>query len=72
MPCQVTPDAPSNRPPHPEHAARDLRIEELRRRIEEFEAYDEAAFGRFTRWDWWVCVLLAVAVPAVFVWWFAG
>ena len=72
MPCQVTPDAPSNRPPPFEPAARDLRIEELRGRIEQLEAHDEAAFGRFTRWDWCVCVLLAVAVPAGFVWWFAG
>jgi hypothetical protein len=72
MPCQVTPDAPSKPLAHPEHAARDLRIEELRRRVIELEAHAEAAFGRSTSWDWWVCVLLAVVVPAVLVWWFAG
>ena len=48
------------------------RAAELERRIEELEALQESAFGRFTAWDWLVCVIGALVVPAIAAWWFAG
>ena len=54
---------------HAAHAT-DPRIEELRRRIEELEALDEAELGPFTGWDWLACALVALAVPAALLWWF--
>lgn len=47
------------------------RVRELRRRIEELEAADEATFGRFTVWDWVACVVGAVVLPLAAAWWFA-
>lgn len=47
-------------------------VEELERRIEEVEAFDDATIGSFTRWDWLVCVVGAVVLPALAMWWFAG
>jgi len=57
---------PAASPPADERAA------ELERRIEELEALEESAFGRFTAWDWFVCVIGALVVPAIAAWWFAG
>ena len=48
------------------------RVAELERRIDELEALPESAFGEFTGWDWLVCSLFAVALPALALWWFAG
>ncbi len=48
------------------------RVAELERRIAELELLEDGTFGHFTAWDWWVCVIGAVAVPAVALWWFAG
>jgi hypothetical protein len=48
------------------------RAAELERRIEQLEALDESAFGGFTAWDWLVCVIGALLVPAIVAWWFAG
>ena len=48
------------------------RVAELERRIRELEGLDEAEFGRFTRVDWWICVLGAVVAPALALWWWAG
>jgi hypothetical protein len=45
-----------------------LRTRELERRIEELEAQDEAAFGRFTAWDWTVCIAFALALPLLGIW----
>lgn len=53
-------------------ATRDPRVRELERRIEELEAADREALGRFTRWDWAVCVVFGVALPLLAVWWYAG
>ena len=66
----------SNFPAEPamdrDQARRTSLVEELERRIEEIEALDDAAVGRFTGWDWLICVLGAVVVPALAMWWFAG
>jgi hypothetical protein len=48
------------------------RAEELKRRIEQLEALDEDAFGSFGGVDWLLCVLGAVILPILAVWWFAG
>ena len=47
-------------------------VEELERRIEEIEGLDDAAIGSFTGWDWLVCVIGALVLPAIAIWWFAG
>ncbi len=46
------------------------RARELLRRIEELEALEESAFGRFTRWDWLACALVALVLPAAALLWF--
>lgn len=48
------------------------RIAELERRIRALEELDGATLGRFTGWDWLVCVLGGVVLPVVALWWFAG
>ena len=55
-----------------EQNSRELLVEELERRIGEIEAQDDDAIGRFTGWDWLLCVLGAVVIPALAMWWFAG
>ena len=47
------------------------RARELAHRIEELEAHDDAAFGRFTTWDWTVCIVFAVLLPLLGIWRFA-
>ena len=47
-------------------------VEELERRIEELEALDDATIGHFTGWDWLVCVIGSLVMPAIAMWWFAG
>jgi hypothetical protein len=47
------------------------RQHELERRIAELETRDEAAFGRFTAVDWTLCIVFAVALPLLFIWWWA-
>ena len=47
------------------------RTRELTRRIEELEAHDDAAFGRFTSVDWTVCIVFAVLLPLLGIWRFA-
>ena len=59
-------------PPDHEEPSMGTRAEELERRIEELEALEDSAFGRFTAWDWLVCVIGALVVPAIAAWWFAG
>jgi len=51
--------------------AGEARAEELMRRIRTLEAQDEASFGRFTRWDWIVCVVLGFVLPVAVTFWFA-
>ncbi len=48
------------------------RVREVERRIEELEAHDDAAFGRFTAWDWTVCTLFCVVFPLLMIWWWAS
>jgi len=65
----------SSFPPHPgareESEARAALVEELERRIEEIEDLDDSAVGSFTSWDWLFCVIGAVVLPALALWWFA-
>jgi hypothetical protein len=46
------------------------RVAELERRIRILDAQDDAAFGRFTSWDWWICTLGAVLLPILLLIWF--
>ncbi len=55
-----------------ESKARGALLEELERRIEEVEGLDDAAIGSFTGWDWLVCVIGSLVLPAIAMWWFAG
>ena len=55
-----------------DQTAQELRVEDLERRIEALEAIDSAELGSFGIWDWIICVLGAIVVPAAAVWWFAG
>ncbi len=55
-----------------ESEARGALVEELERRIEELEGLDDAAIGSFTGWDWLVCVIGSLVLPAIALWWFAG
>lgn len=55
-----------------ESKARGSLVEELERRIEELEGLDDAAIGSFTGWDWLVCVIGSLVLPAIAMWWFAG
>ncbi len=50
---------------------RELLVEDLERTIEAMEALDDSALGRFTAWDWVICVVGSVLIPAVLLWWFA-
>ena len=59
------------RPTARDRVSRDRDIAELERRIELLERLDESIPGNFTRWDWGVCVLGAVIVPCLALWWFA-
>ncbi len=65
----------SNFSDHPgtrdEAEAREALVEELERRIEALEGLDDAAIGSFTGWDWLVCVIGALVLPAIAMWWFA-
>ena len=55
-----------------EQTPRRILVEELERRIEELEAVDDDTVGNFSGWDWLVCVLGALVVPGLALWWFAG
>ncbi len=55
-----------------ESEARGALVEELERRIEELEGLDDTAIGSFTGWDWLVCVIGSLVLPAIALWWFAG
>lgn len=48
---------------------RDVLTEELERRIDEIERFDDDAFGRFTKLDWFLCVTGAVLLPILAAWW---
>jgi hypothetical protein len=63
------PDDPAARD---ESEARAALIEELERRIEEIEVLDDAAIGSFTGWDWLLCVIGSLVLPALAMWWYAG
>lgn len=44
---------------------------DLEQRIEVIEALGDEELGSFTRWDWWVCIVAAVVIPAILLWRFA-
>jgi hypothetical protein len=48
------------------------RAAELERRIRALQDLDDATLGRFTGWDWLLCVLGGLLAPAAALWWFAG
>jgi len=52
-------------------AEREFLVEELKRRIEFIESTDDAIFGRFSAFDWLVCVLGSFALPAIIAFWAA-
>lgn len=54
----------------PEEREARARVAELERRIHILEAEDEDAFGRFTRFDWWICSVGAVLLPLLLLVWF--
>ena len=45
---------------------------DLERRIETIEALGDAELGRFTKWDWLLCIAGSVVIPAILLWRFAG
>ncbi len=47
-------------------------VDELEGRIEEIESLDDSVIGSFTGWDWLVCVIGSLVLPAIAMWWFAG
>ena len=47
-------------------------VDELEGRIEEIESLDDSVIGSFTGWDWLVCVIGSLVLPAIALWWFAG
>ena len=51
--------------------ARAAFVEELESRIREIEGLDDTEIGSFTRWDWVICVIGAVVLPHLVIWWFA-
>jgi hypothetical protein len=55
-----------------QQTSRDLLVRELERRIDELEAADDDTVGRFSGWDWLLCVLGGLVGPALAMWWFAG
>ena len=55
-----------------ERDERERVVAELERRIELLEQVDDSTAGAFTRWDWLLCLLGAVIVPYLALWWFAG
>ena len=50
---------------------RELVVEDLERRLEAMEALDDSDLGSFAGWDWVICVVGAVLIPALLLWWFA-
>jgi len=52
-------------------AERRFLFEELKRRIELIEDADDAAFGRFSAFDWFLCVAASFALPAIVAFWAA-
>ncbi len=55
-----------------EQTPREALVDELERRIEEIESLDDSVIGRFTGWDWLVCGIGSLVLPAIAMWWFAG
>ena len=44
---------------------------ELERRLVILEDANEEEFGRFTAFDWTICVLFFVILPILVAWWYA-
>ena len=58
-------------PASSEASSRAFLVEDLERRIEQLETLGDSELGNFTAWDWWICVLGSVVLPAIALWWFA-
>jgi hypothetical protein len=43
-------------------------LAELEHRIHTMEQHAEDSFGRFSRRDWLLCLMLGVAIPALLLW----
>ena len=65
QPLRSAPEPPRPGPAHP-------RLRELERRIALFEAEPDDSFGRFTRADWLILWVFAVALPLFGLWHCAG
>jgi hypothetical protein len=65
QPLRSAPQQPHAAPAHP-------RLAELERRIAALEAEPDERFGRFTRADWLVLWVFAVALPILVLWRCAG
>ena len=68
----MSPTSTTDPTPDRARTSRELLVEDLERRIEILEALDDDAVGRFSGWDWLVCLVGAVIGPALAMWWFAG
>jgi hypothetical protein len=68
----MSPSSPTDPASGREQTSRAFLVEDLERRIVEIEALDDSEIGRFTGWDWAICVVGAVVAPAFAMWWFAG
>ena len=55
-----------------EAEARRALVEELEQRIEELEGLGDHELGSFTGWDWILCLIGSLVLPAVAMWWFGG
>jgi hypothetical protein len=61
----------TSRQADPGTAARDALVADLEERIRELEERDDADFGRFSRLDWVILVLLSIVAPFVVLYHFA-
>ncbi len=46
-------------------------VRDLEQRIEKIEALDHEDLGGFNRLDWMICIVGAVLVPALLIWWYS-
>ena len=54
-----------------EQTNREQLVADLEHRIDELEALDDSAIGKFTTWDWCFCIVGSVVIPVIALWRFA-